>query len=679
MNFSRTIAWLLLLSFSALPSFNHSLVAAEQLYTCGMHPQIIKQEPGNCPICGMKLTSIRSNTVTGPAAAGERKVKYYQSSMNPGEVSEKPGKDSMGMDLIPVYEGGDTSAQIIQIDAVTVQRMNLKTGLVTHGPVLRELRTVGFIAYNESGLRDITLKYEGWIEKLFVNTTWAAVKAGDPLFEIYSPDLYNAELNYLVALRTEGTDGGPLTRASLARLQLFDLPAGYLAELARAGEAPRTYVYHAPADGMVIEKMAVAGQMMKPGERIYRLADLSSVWVLAQIYEQDLSFVRAGQDATVRVTYGPERLIDGRVELLLPQVEEQTRAATARIVLPNPDASLRPGMFVDVRFVAKLAEDAVLVPDLAVLRSGEHNTVFIARDNGAFEPREIKLGVRSQGNFYEVLSGLTAGERVVVSGQFMLDSESQLRDAIQKMLRSSGAGTTPMPSVPATGPSVTGIVGMADSSALPESARIHLLDLAGSTIESAEALAADDLLRYQQRLPAMRQALAAYLDSYEHAAHGSLGKFKDGLPDRADLKAARRDFAYFSTAVADLVRENHLHHTDGMHIFQCPMAPGIGTGRWLQRSGVIKNPFYGSAMLECGEEIEAPSSPPSAATPESAHPGMASLPPGHPPIDGMSVAAYLRALPDPKAMVAKAGGTCGSCGMTEAAMAAGEPCAPGTP
>jgi len=579
--------------------------SAEQLYTCGMHPQIIKKEPGNCPICGMKLTPIRANNAAKPAATGERTPKYYKSSMNPGEVSDKPGKDSMGMDLVPVYEGGDASAQAIQIDAATIQRMNLKTGPVTRGPVLREFRTVGSIAYNESGLRDITVKYEGWIEKLLVNTTWTAVKAGDPLFEIYSPDLYNASLNYLVALRTEGGAGGPLTRASLARLRLFDLPADYLAELAGMSDAPRTYLYRAPADGMIIEKMAVAGQMMKPGERIYRLADLSSVWVLAQIYEQDLPFVRVGQDATVRVTYGPERLIDGRVELLLPQVEEQTRTATARIVLPNPDASLRPGMFVDVRFVAKLTDDAVLVPDLAVLRSGEHNTVFIARDNGTFEPREVKLGVRSQGNFYEVLSGLSAGERVVVSGQFMLDSESQLRDAIQKMLQSS-AGADASPAIPAAATEQPGpaMVGMDDSSALPQAAKSRLQELAVTTVESGEALAADDLTRYQKNLPAMRSALGAFLGSYEHAAHGPLGKFKDALPDRDSLKAAQRDFAYFSTAVADLVRENHLHHAAGLHVFQCPMAPGIGTGRWLQRSDEIRNPFYGSAMPECGEELK---------------------------------------------------------------------------
>ena len=228
------------LLFAALAFFPTLLQAAEkQLYTCGMHPQIIRDAPGNCPICGMKLQPVRANTAAPGAAApsGERQIKYYQSTMIPGQVSDKPGKDTMGMDLVPVYEGGDSSAPTIQIDAATTQRMNLQTAPVEHGPVRREFRTVGIVAYNEQGLRDITTKYEGWLEKLYVNATWTAVKAGDPLFEIYSPDLYNAQLNYLVASRSEGADGGPLARAAHARLQLFDLPADFIAEVARTGEA----------------------------------------------------------------------------------------------------------------------------------------------------------------------------------------------------------------------------------------------------------------------------------------------------------------------------------------------------------------------------------------------------------------------------------------------------------
>lgn len=419
--------------------------AAKQLYTCGMHPQIIREEPGNCPICGMKLVPVRANTAKAAAhtaadpadtaAPHERKIKYYKSTMLPGEVSPQPAKDSMGMDMVPVYEdpAEDDASPTIHIDARTIQRMNLQTAEVERGPVRRDVRAVGSVAFDEATLRDITTKYEGWIEKLDVDTTWTTVHAGEPLFDIYSPALYNAELNYLVALRSEGGAGGPLTRAALERLRLFDLPDATIAELARTRTVPHTFTYRAPADGVVTEKMAVTGQMMKPGEPIYRLADLSTVWVLAQIYEQDVPYVHTGQTATVRLTYGDRTDRPAKVDLLLPQLDETTRAVTARLILANPDGRLRPGMFADVRLAAQLADDAVLVPDVAVLRSGEQNTVFVALPNGAFEPRTVKLGARSEGNFYEVLSGLAAGERVVTSGQFMLDSESRLREAIAKM------------------------------------------------------------------------------------------------------------------------------------------------------------------------------------------------------------------------------------------------------
>jgi len=420
-----------------LPALLAAEQVAKQLYTCGMHPQIVRDHPGDCPICGMKLQPVRASSAAAGNAAppGERKIKYYKSTMIAGQVSEKPGKDTMGMDMVPVYDGDDASASAIQIDSATVQRMNLKTALVTRGPVRRTFRTVGSVAYNEEGFRDVTLKYEGWLEKLDVNATWTTVKAGDPLCEVYSPDLYNAELNYVVARRSEGSDGGPLTRAALSRLQLLDLPADEIAGLDHVGEVPRTRIVRAAAAGVVIEKMGIVGQMMKPGERIYRMADLSSVWVIGQVYESDLPFVHEGQEVTIRTTYGPTRTFSGKVNRLLPQVDEQTRAVSARIVVTNSDGYLRPGMFTDVQLAAELAESAVLVPEIAVLRSGEKNTVFLAKGNGMFEARDVTLGSRSEGGNYEVLSGLTEGERIVTSGQFMLDSESQLREAIQKMIK----------------------------------------------------------------------------------------------------------------------------------------------------------------------------------------------------------------------------------------------------
>ncbi|MFZ5496547.1 MAG: efflux RND transporter periplasmic adaptor subunit [Verrucomicrobiota bacterium] len=653
------------------------LAAAEQLWTCGMHPQIIKKEPGNCPICGMKLTPIRPNAAKaggGAPASGERKVKYYKSTMIPGEVKPGPGKDSMGMDMVPVYEGEDTSGENnIQIDAATTQRMNLKIAPVGRGPVRREIRTVGTVAYDEQGLRDITTKYEGWLEKLFVNTTWTSVKAGDPLFEIYSPDLYNAQLNYVLALRAEGETGGALTRAALARLQLFDVPADFIDELKRSGEAKRTLVFRAPADGVVIEKMAVVGQMMKPGERIYRLADLSMVWVQAQIYEKDLPYLRTGQATTIRTSYGPERKFEGVVQLLLPQVEEQTRTATARIVLPNSELFLRPGMFVEVNFASQLAADAVLVPDMAVLRSGERNTVFVALDGGFFEPREIKLGARSEGGFYQVLAGLEAGERVVTSGQFMLDSESQLREAIQKMLKSAGGEQSTAPSAEIKHDhGAKTMDGAASASPPTDDAMALLRPLAFASADAAAALAADDLAGYKKQLSVVRTAIAGYFKGNAHAGHGPLAKYQDGPAEPADLESARREFEPFSTAVADLAQEHHLHHTDKLHVFECPMAPATGKARWLQREAGTRNPFFGSKMPGCGDEIAGPD-----ATSHGGDGNMAmTLPPGHPPLDQMPVASYLRVQGSRPVAAARQAteGACGSCGMSQAAMAAGEPC-----
>ncbi|MEN9402449.1 MAG: hypothetical protein RL091_1152 [Verrucomicrobiota bacterium] len=640
------------------------LWAAEQLYTCGMHPQVIKKEPGNCPICGMKLTPIRANTAQPASSGGESKVKYYKSTMMPGEAKPSPGKDSMGMDMVPVYEDEDNSASgQIQIDAATVQRMNLRTAVIARGPVRRELRTVGTVAYNEQGLRDITTKYEGWLEKLHVNTTWATVKVGDPLFEIYSPELYNAQLNYLLALRSEGAEGGPLTRAALSRLQLFDLSEDFIAELRQSGEVKRTVVFRAPGDGVVVEKMAVAGQMMKPGERIYRLADLSSVWVQAQVYEKDLPFVRAGQPALIRSSYGPERKFSGAVELILPRVEEQTRAATARIVLANPDGFLRPGMFVDVSFSSQLSSDAVLVPDMAVLRSGERNTVFVALDGGFFDPREVQLGARSEGGFYEALSGLKAGDRVVTSGQFLLDSESQLREAIQKMLKPEDAKPAP---------SVTTEV-RKDTSAVPVAVGAELQALALAAADAAAPLADDNLEGYKEKLPALRDALSAYLAAEPHAVHGAFGGLleKAVVPD--DLAMARAAFTPISTAVTDAALKSGHGSVAGLHAFECSMA----NARWLQRDAETKNPFYGQKMLNCGEEIAAPQPRVSRmAPPLDTKMLAANLPPGHPPIGGdMSVVDYLRSevAASSAGPVSDAGG-CGSCGMSAAAMAAGEPC-----
>lgn len=431
---------------------------AKVVYTCGMHPQVVQDKPGNCPICGMKLTPIqRPIGAESEAANGARKIKYYKSTMIPGEVSDSPAKDSMGMDMQPVYEdeeGSGASAKIA-IDPVTIQNMGVRTAVVTNGPLRRLIRTVGTIDYNERALADVTTKFRGWIEKLYVDATGQSVTKGDPLFEIYSPELYSAQTEYVLAIQNsvspEAPDGNSLLQTTRLKLKFFDISDDQIAELERTRQPKKTLCIVAPQSGFVINKIVVQGQMVDAGTTVYRLADLSTVWLYAQIYEQDLPFIRQGQEAVVRLSSLPDRQFHGRVTYIYPTVDESTRTTRVRVEFENPGYLLKPGMFGSVEFGAELEPSALLVPDMAILRSGEQNTVFVALEGGRFEPRAVALGPRAEGDMYQVLRGLNEGERVVISGQFMLDSESQLREAIQKMLHQKKPGGVRSATGPAQG------------------------------------------------------------------------------------------------------------------------------------------------------------------------------------------------------------------------------------
>lgn len=373
----------------------------EQLYTCGMHPQVIQNKPGNCPICGMKLTPL-----------------------------QRSGDSSMGI-------------QTIAIDPLTIQNMGFRSEIVARGPLRRTIRTVGVIDYDETKLTDVTTKFEGWIEKLYVDAVGAQVHRGDPLFEIYSPELYSAQVEYLLALNqsTNATPGAEALKISARdKLKFFDISEAQIAELEKTREPRKTLEINSPADGFAVEKMVLEGQMVGGGMKLYRIADIGLVWVQAQIYEQDLPFIRLGQEAEVSLSYLPDRKFRGRVTYVYPTVDEKTRTARVRMEFHNPGYLLKPGMFTTVELHAELEKDALLVPDSAVLRSGEKNTVFVALEGGKFEPRTVTLGPRAENDKYQIFAGLNEGDRVVTSGQFMLDSESQLREAIQKMLHPTPPG-----------------------------------------------------------------------------------------------------------------------------------------------------------------------------------------------------------------------------------------------
>lgn len=368
---------------------------AGPLYTCGMHPQVVQDHPGNCPICGMKLTPLHRET------------------------------------------GMPAEAATIAIDPVTIQNMGIRMATVSRGPLRRTIRTVGIIDYNETTLMDVTTKFKGWIEKLYVNSTGALVMRGDPLFEIYSPELYSAQVEYLLATDPAlkpGVNMDSLRAAARMRLKFFDISDEQVAELDKTRQPRKTLRIAAPQDGFVVDKMVVEGQMVDAGMKLYRLADLGLVWVQAQIYEKDLAYVRLGQEAMVTLDYLPDREFRGRVTYIYPSVDERTRTAKVRMEFHNPGYFLKPGMFATVQVTSELDPSVLLVPDMAVLRSGEKTTVFVALEGGRFEPRTVTLGPQAGNDLYQVLGGLSEGERIVTSGQFMLDSESQLRAAIQKML-----------------------------------------------------------------------------------------------------------------------------------------------------------------------------------------------------------------------------------------------------
>jgi Cu(I)/Ag(I) efflux system membrane fusion protein/cobalt-zinc-cadmium efflux system membrane fusion protein len=419
--------------------------AGAQLYSCGMHPDIISEEPGNCPICGMNLTPIKTASAATTTPTGERKIKYWRAPMDPTYIKDEPGKSPMGMDLVPVYED-EIAEGAISIDPITVQNMGLRTALVGTGDLTKTIRTVGHIDYDEKRLYIVNSKITGWIEKLHVNTTGEVVQKGQPLLEIYSPELVSTQEEYLSALKNysqlkdspyEEARAGALELLSSTqkRLEYWDIHQGQIEDLKRDREIKKTLTLHSPANGVVIHKNAVEGAHIKAGSDLFRIADFSTVWVLAHIYEYELPYIKLGQKALMNLSYLPGERFEGKVTYIYPYLNQKTRDVKIRLEFPNPGLRLKPEMYADVVIESELSGERILIPEEAVIRSGKREIVFVDMGEGKYAPREIATGVSGEGDVVEVASGLLAGEMIVVSGQFMLDSESKTQEAIQKMIK----------------------------------------------------------------------------------------------------------------------------------------------------------------------------------------------------------------------------------------------------
>jgi Cu(I)/Ag(I) efflux system membrane fusion protein/cobalt-zinc-cadmium efflux system membrane fusion protein len=431
------------------PGGSDPIAQEKAQYTCGMHPEIVQDEPGYCPICGMKLTPAKAGKrgkkkiITGVASCRGKEILYYQAPMDPNYRSPSPGKSPMGMDLVPACESDEEeTAGGISVDPRIRQNMGIRTEAVKKGPLVKHIRTVAHVDYDERRLAIINTKIDGWVEKLYVDYTGQRVKKGQRLLSLYSPKLVSTQEELLLALRQYRVDQNArnsiLVQAAERRLRYWDISPRQIEHIKQSGKVQKNLAIYSLIDGVVVHKNIVEGKFVKAGMDLFRIADLSRVWMYAHIYEMDAPFVKEGQPVEVELSYGPTvKIPAGKVDYIFPWLDRKTRDIKARLVFDNPQGYLKPEMYANVTIKADLDREALLVDSSAVIRSGVRNVIFVETGPGTYQPRTVDLGVELNGSV-EITGGVREGEFVVVNGQFMLDSESRLKEALQKYEKTGG-------------------------------------------------------------------------------------------------------------------------------------------------------------------------------------------------------------------------------------------------
>lgn len=403
-----------------------AMVEEQALYQCPMHPSIVQDHPGECPICGMKLVKVEQEA---------------------GSQAHPPAHDGAEQGAGPPVGG----MAVVEIDPSRQQLIGLKTAEVTRGPVGGAWRTVGRVAIDETRVRHVNLKITGFVERIFVDFIGKKVRRGDPLFSIYSPELLSAQEEYLLALRTRGAlnsaggalqqDGEALVAAARRKLSLWDVPESEIERITATGQPSKTLTFYSPVSGVVTRKDVVEGMKLDAGAMPYEIVDLSAVWVLADVYESELRLVHEGMAATLKLNAFPNREFKGQVVFIDPLLDPKTRTVKVRLTFPNATGELRPEMFGEV-VLQGVSREGLRIPLDAVIDSGTERVVFVALGEGKFEPRRVKTG-ENDGSLVEVVSGLEAGERVVTRANFLVDSESRLRASLSDL--TSGAATPASP------------------------------------------------------------------------------------------------------------------------------------------------------------------------------------------------------------------------------------------
>ena len=414
------------------------LLEEKQLYTCGMHPEIISDEPGLCPICEMILTPIKSSN---QKLSGESKIIYWRAPMDPNEIYDAPGKSKIGMNLIPVYEDEISGSGIVTIDPEVQQNMNIKTAKIEVKQLSSKLVTNGVLQTNETSEYIVTTRINGWVERLFVNYTGQQVSKGSKLMDIYSPELVSAQQELLTALSYQNTvnesslgpireSGNELVKNAMRKLELLNVAEAEIKRLVETKEVKTYVTLYAPKSGTVLEKNIVEGQKVMGGMPLLKIANLSSLWLMADIYEYELAKVKVGSKASITFNFLPGKIYEGKVSFIYPTLDPKARTVKIRIELNN-HGELKPSMFANLIIEGEDLGKKPVIPENAIIRTGLKDVVILSIGNGKFKPQQVQLSGYADG-YYQVLSGASEGNTIVTSAQFLIDSESNLKAAISQ-------------------------------------------------------------------------------------------------------------------------------------------------------------------------------------------------------------------------------------------------------
>jgi Cu(I)/Ag(I) efflux system membrane fusion protein len=375
---------------------------------------------------------------TGPAASADRKIKYYRNPMGLADTSPIPKKDSMGMDYIPVYQDEDTDDGAVKLSPGKIQRTGVRSEPAAQRVIRTAIRAPGAVQLDERRISVISMRSESWVQKVANVTTGARVVKGQPLMEIYSPAISSAAAEYIATINSKTTGGtAGYGRGSRQRLMNLDVPEEVIVAIETNSTVPLAIGWSAPRDGVVLERNAVEGMRAQPGDVLFRVADTSVVWAMIDVAERDLGALDVGLPVIVRARSYPGRQFAGKISMIYPQVNRETRTARVRVELANSDAALLPEMYVDAEIETGSQRPVLSVPDSAILDTGSRQTVLVEKGQGRFEPRDVKLGYRG-GGYVEIRDGLSEGEPVVVSANFLIDAESNLKAALKGFSETGG-------------------------------------------------------------------------------------------------------------------------------------------------------------------------------------------------------------------------------------------------